>query len=413
MRISTSMMYDTGTQNLLQLQTGLYRLQNQLSTGRRILTPADDPVAAAQALVISQRQSINQLFVDNQANAASQLTTLEDRLSGISGLVQAVKGRAVEAGNGAYSDSDRRTIAAEIRERFDELLGLANSSDAMGMHVFAGFRSETQPFSVSGTPGSRSISYVGDDGKRQLQVETDRMMDVSDSGADVFMRIPQGNGTFTFTAGASNTGTGVVGAASMITGFDGATYQIQFEPPVAPSTTSTSYQLTVTPPGGAPVTGQPFVPGQDIVLGSGATQFKISISGTPVSGDTFTVAPSANQSVFKTLDDMIKVLEGNVSASPVTRAAFQNQMTTISQNLDQALDHLLSKQTSIGARRIELDALTSVGSDLDLQYQSDISRLQDLDYTQAISSMANQKMVLEAAQLSFKQVSQMSLFNYL
>ncbi len=415
MRISTSMMYDTGTQNLLQLQTGLYRLQNQLSTGRRILTPADDPVAAAQALVISQRQSINQLFVDNQANAASQLATLEDRLSGISDLVQAVKGRAVEAGNGAYSDSDRRTIAAEIRERFDELLGLANSSDAMGMHVFAGFRSETQPFSVSGTPGSRSISYVGDDGKRQLQVETDRMMDVSDSGADVFMRIPQGNGTFTFTAGASNAGTGVVGAASMITGFNGGTYQIQFEPPVAPSTTSTSYQLTVTPPGGPSVTtpAQPYVPGQDIVLGSGATQFKISISGTPISGDTFTVAPSANQSVFKTLDDMIKVLEGNVSASPVTSAAFQNQMTTISQNLDQALDHLLSKQTSIGARRIELDALTSVGSDLDLQYQSDISRLQDLDYTQAISSMANQKMVLEAAQLSFKQVSQMSLFNYL
>ena len=53
MRISTSMMYDTGTQNLLQLQTGLYRLQNQLSTGRRILTPADDPVAAAQALVLT------------------------------------------------------------------------------------------------------------------------------------------------------------------------------------------------------------------------------------------------------------------------------------------------------------------------------------------------------------------------
>lgn len=407
MRISTSMMYETGTQNLLQLQTGLYRLQNQLSTGRRILTPADDPVAAAQALVISQRQSINQLFVDNQANAASQLTTLEDRLSGISDLVQAVKGRAVEAGNGAYSDSDRRTIAAEIRERFDELLGLANSSDAMGMHVFAGFRSETQPFSVSGTPGSRNINYVGDDGKRQLQVETDRMMDVSDSGADVFMRIPQGNGTFTFTAGASNAGTGVVGAASMISGFNGSSYKLTFTGPG-------TYDLVVTTNGspGAPVPGT-YVPGQDIILGLPPTEFKISISGTPVSGDTFTVAPSANQSVFKTLDDMIRVLESNVSASPVTRAAFQNQMTTISQNLDQALDHLLSKQTSIGARRIELDALTSVGSDLDLQYQNDISRLQDLDYTQAISSMANQKMVLEAAQLSFKQVSQMSLFNYL
>ena len=174
MRISTSMMFDTGTQNMLQLQTGLYKLQNQLSTGRRILTPADDPVAAAQALVISQRQSINAQFIDNQGNAESQLASLETRLNGVSDLISAVKARAVEAGNGAYSDSDRRTIAAEIRERYEELQGLANSSDAMGLYVFSGYRGDTQPFSTTGTPGSRTTVYQGDDGKRQLQVEADR-----------------------------------------------------------------------------------------------------------------------------------------------------------------------------------------------------------------------------------------------
>lgn len=89
MRISTSMMFDTGTQNMLQLQTGLYKLQNQLSTGRRVLTPADDPVAAAQALVISQRQSINKQFIDNQGNAESQLAGLESRLAGVGDLLQA------------------------------------------------------------------------------------------------------------------------------------------------------------------------------------------------------------------------------------------------------------------------------------------------------------------------------------
>ena len=110
---------------------------------------------------------------------------------------------------------------------------------------------------------------------------------------------------------------------------------------------------------------------------------------------------------------MIKALEGNVSSSAANRAAFQNQMTSIGENLDQALDHILSKQTSIGARRIELQSLTDVAADLNIQYRQDISKLQDLDYTEAISDLTNQKMVLEAAQLSFKQVSQMSLFNYL
>ena len=407
MRISTSMMFDTGTQNMLQLQTSLYKLQNQLSTGRRVLTPADDPVAAAQALVISQRQSINTQFIDNQANAESQLAGLESRIAGVGDLLQAVKTRAVEAGNGAYSDSDRRTIAAEIRERFDELVGLANSSDAMGNYVFSGFRGDTQPFSTTGTVGSRTTVYDGDDGRRQLQVETGRMMDVSESGRDVFMNIPQGNGKFMFTADSGNLGTGVVGASSLITGFDDSSYQLVF-------TGTNTYDLTVTTNGvpAAPVSGT-YVSGADITLGSVGQQFKISIASAPAIGDKFDVKPASNRDIFKTLDSMIKALEGNVSSTPVSRAAFQNQMTTISENLDQALDHMLSKQTSIGARRLELQSLTDVASDLNIQYKQDIAALQDLDYTKAISDMANQKMVLEAAQLSFKQVSQMSLFNYL
>ena len=320
MRISTSMMFDTGTQNMLQLQTGLYKLQNQLSTGRRILSPADDPVAAAQALVISQRQSINTQFIDNQGNAESQLASLESRLAGVSDLIQAVKTRAVEAGNGAYSDSDRRTISAEIRERFDELVGLANSSDAMGNYVFSGFRGDTQPFSTTGAAGSRTTAYDGDDGKRQLQVETGRFMDVTESGRDVFMKIPQGNGQFMFTADSANTGTGVVGASSLITGYNDSSYQLKFN-------ANSTYDLTVTTNGVPTVTaGVAYTSGADITLGPVGQQFKISISGTPATNDTFEIEPATNQDIFKTLDNMIKALEGNVSSSAANRAAFQNQI---------------------------------------------------------------------------------------
>lgn len=407
MRISTSMMFDSGTQNLLQLQTGAYKLQNQLSTGRRILTPADDPVGAAQALVVSQRQSINTQFLDNQSNADSQLASLETRIGGVVDLVMNVKARAVEAGNGAYGDTDRKSIAAEIRERFDELVGFANSSDAMGGYIFSGFRGETQPFSTTGAVGSRTTVYEGDDGKRQLQVETGRMMDVTESGREVFMNIPQGNGKFMFRADSGNTGTGVVRGSSIITGYDDSSYQLEFTGP-------NTYDLTVTT-NGIPVvtTGLNYISGADITLGAAGQQFKISIAGAPDVGDKFNVDPSTNQDLFETLDNMIKALEGNVSASPADGASYQNQMMAISENLDQALDHLLSKRTTIGARRLELESLTDVASDLNIQYKQDISKLQDLDYTQAISDMANQKMVLEAAQLSFKQVSQMSLFNYL
>ena len=408
MRISTSMMFDTGTQNMQQLQSGLYKLQNQMSTGRNILTPSDDPVAAAQALVISQRQSVNTQFIDNQGNADSRLANLESSLGGVSDLLQSVKTRAVEAGNGAYSDSDRKAIAAEIRQRFDELMGLANSTDAMGNFVFSGYRSGTQPFSATGTPGSRTTDYQGDGGKQQLQVATGRVMDVSESGSDVFMSVPQGNGQYTFTAGAGNTGTGVVGATSVVSGYAGSSYQLVF---TAPNT----YDLTVTTAGSPPTTipNLTYTSGDAITLGPAGQTFNISITGTPAALDKFDIKPATNQDIFKTLDSMIKALEGNVSSSPVSRAAFQNQMVTISENLDQALDHISGKQTSIGARRLELESLGNLAADQKLQDQTDLSKLQDLDYTKATSDMANQKMVLEAAQLSFKQVSQLSLFTYL
>lgn len=413
MRIGTSVMFQTGTNNMLDLQSSLFRLQNQLSTGRKVLTPADDPLAAAQALVVSQQKSVNSQFIDNQGNAGSQLADLESRVDGVAQLLQAVKTRAVEAGNGAYSDSDRRIIAAEIRERYDELLGLANSADAMGNYVFSGFRGSTQPFSVSGSPGARSLTYNGDDGRRQLQVGADRVMDVSESGSDLFVRIPQGNGQFFVTTGP-NTGSGVVASSSLAGNYGGSTYEMIF-------TTGNSFQLQIDGVLQLDALSAPidymYVTGADISLPDPDTpstaEVKIALTGTPAAGDSFRLQPSTNQDVLTTLDKMISALENPVAGSATTQADFLNKMMLVGQNLDQALNHVLARQTSIGARQIELEALTSVASDLDLQYQTDLSKLQDLDYTEAISSMANQKMVLEAAQATFSKVSQLSLFSYL
>jgi flagellar hook-associated protein 3 FlgL len=407
MRISTSMMFDTGTQNMLQLQSSLYKLQNQMSTGKRILTPSDDPVAAAQALVVSQQQSVNSQFLDNQGNAASQLTSLESTLKSASDLVSSVIDQSVEAGNDALDDNGRKDIAANIRGNFNQLLGLANATDSLGQYVFSGFRGDTQPFAVSGSPGNRTTTYNGDGGSRQLQVDTGRVMDVSASGSDVFVRIPQGNGQFAYSAAATNAGTGVIGASSTISGYDNSTYKLTFTAPGVYTLDVTTNGVTTSTP------GQAYTDGADITLGPVGQQIKINLSGTPAAGDVFTVSPSTNQDVFKTLDSMIGALESNVSSSATSKATFKNQMMLISQNLHQAFNHLLTAQTSVGARQTELDNLTAVGKDRDVQYQTNLNTLQNIDMIQAASDMANQKMVLEAAQLSFKQVSQMSLFNYL
>lgn len=403
MRISTPMIFDSGTRNLQRQQSGLYLLQNQMSTGRRILTPSEDPVATAQALVVTQQKNVNQQFLDNQDNATSLLTEQEDRLNAVNEVLQAVKLRVVEAGNGAYGDSDRKAIAAEIRERYDELIGLANSTDALGNYVFSGTKGDTRPFLTSGEPGARVVTYAGNDARRQLQVSTARIMDLSVSGNDVFTSIPQGNGVFMVTAGSPltpNAGNGVV-SASLIGGYDDASYTLKFDG-------AGQYSLDDG------VSWSAYTSGSAIFLPSSADpQLSITISGAPAANDTFTIAPSTNQDIFKTLDQMISVLESGSTSTPASRAEFQNTMYAVSQHVDQAFNHILGLQTSVGARLIELDALTSFGGDLDLQYQTDISKLQDLDYTAAITSMAQRQMAFEAAQTTFSKISQLSLFNYL
>lgn len=423
MRITNAITFRTGTQNLQSLQQRLSHLQNQISTARRMVTPSDDPVAASQALVVSQQQSINQQFTTNQSNAASQLTDLEDRLAGVTELLQAVQERVVQAGNGTYSDGDRKAIAAEMRERFDELVGMANSSDGMGNYVFSGFRAGTKPFAVTGTPGARTVSYDGDSGNRQLQVDSGRMMDVSESGADVFMRIPQGSSGGMVTTGPNtntspptpnNLGTGVVSGINSLTGYDGTKYELEFRAGLNPGDPM-RYYVTTTPPGSATsqVEERTYTPGTDITLTNAPSTIKISISGTPAEGDTFTVQPANNQNVFETLDDLITALEKPIAGNPVARADFQNKMRAISENLTQAFDHISDKRAQIGARRNELEALGVAAEDRDYQYKADLSRLQDIDYTQALSDVSNYKMVLEAAQNSFVQTSKMSLFNFL
>jgi len=391
MRISTQQIFDNGVFGLLRNQYDAYRIQNQMSTGRKVVTPADDPVAAAQALVVEQKKHVNQQFLDNQGNAASQLKELDSLMGSVSATLIDLKARWVEAGNGSYSDNELKDLAADIRGKFAQLLGIANNSDATGFYRFAGYQAGTRPF----VENSGVVSYQGDSGERLLQVETGRFMPVSFSGREFFEAIPTGNGIFVANPGAGNTGSGVISNGTPVGAFDGKTYTITFTGPgaydVYDGTTTTSY------------TG--YVAGNPINLGGA----QVAIDGTPDVGDTFTVAPSREESIFTTLNSFISALEtGNASS-----ADFRNTMLRVGASLDQALQHVVDNRAIVGARMAELDDLTSLDKDLDVQYKTQISDLVDLDYNKAISELAKNQLQLQAAQQSFVKVTSLSLFNFM
>ncbi|MDO9151651.1 MAG: flagellar hook-associated protein FlgL [Methylotenera sp.] len=182
MRISTNTIYQSGISKISNLQSEQFKLMQQISTGQRIASPSDDPVASARALEISHAKSINAKFADTRQTAQLKLNTLESNLTSVTNMMISVKSALVSAGNATYSDLERGFIASELKTTLDGLIGLANTRDAAGNYLYAGFSTNTAPF-VANPSGA---SYVGDSNKQMLQVDSQRQMAVNTTGDEVF-----------------------------------------------------------------------------------------------------------------------------------------------------------------------------------------------------------------------------------
>jgi flagellar hook-associated protein 3 FlgL len=408
MRISTSSLYATSTAQLGTLQSQLARTQQQLSTNHRMLSAADDPVAAARALEVTQSQSINAQFSTNRANARSSLSQEEVALTSVQQLIQDVQETAVAAGSGANSASDRATYANELSGRLDDLMALANTSDGNGGYLFSGYKTDTMPFVKTNT----GVDYQGDQGQVQLQVGGARKIAMNDSGSSVFTSIPTGNGAFV-TSASPNTGNGVISAGTVSDSrqLTGHSYQIDFSAPGTPpvsSYTITDLTTNTTVPPPPAVAAVPYVSGDPIKVGG----MSFDIKGVPEAGDSFSVKPSEKQDLFTTISKMIDTLRAPADTAD-QKQALTDGLASANGNLSAALDNVLTVRSSVGSRQKELDTLDSAGDDADVQYASTLSVLQDLDLVKAISQFTQQQATLDAAQKTFKAVSSLSLFNYI
>lgn len=427
MRLSTNTIYDTGTSGLLRQTSDIYRTQQQLSTGRRILAPSDDPVASARVLELDQSKTINEQYGVNRRDANSTLAFQEAQIGAVSDLVKLVRDRVVQAGGGALTDNDRKTIAAELRNVFGELVGLANTKDANGTYMFAGFQSASQPFSGSVDAG---VVYTGDDGQRMAQIGASRQIAVSDSGNELFMRARTGNGEFTVSPGATNAGIGVTdqGQITDITKWNAAgnsgDYSIVFDV----TNGVTTYDIVDSVSGDSLLTGSPaaaapyprtFQSGMPISLAAQGAEpafdlgARFTVTGQPASGDSFSLTRSGTQSVFQTVSDVIHSLESPVSGNDAAKTRQANLLAATLSGLDQVGEKLLTVRAEVGARQSEIEALDSLGENLSIQYEDSISNLQDLNFTEAISRFTQQQAYLQAAQQSFLRVTGLSLFNYI
>lgn len=400
MRISTSLFQQRSIDGILDQQAQVSKIQQQLATGRRILTPADDPAAAARLLDV--RETFEQIsqFQRNADGATARLSQEETALAGVGDLLQRVRELAVQANNSSQNNENRIMIAKEVRQRLEELQGLANSQDASGEYLFAGFKGGTQPFTREGG----GFTYQGDQGQRQIQISPSVQVADSDPGSEVFLAIREGNGTFVTEADPSNSGSGVIGPGSVSGTFVPGDYTLRFSQP-QPSDPLT---FEVLDSQNNVVTNGNFVSGEAIAFGGA----QVSVTGTPGDGDRFTIRSSAHQDMFTTVQGFIDALERPVSDT-ASQARFNNDMNRTLTDLDQALGKVSEIRAGIGARLNAIDSERQINEDVSLQMAKLQSSLNDLDLAEAIGHFNQQLTALEAAQRTYARLQGLSLFNLL
>jgi flagellar hook-associated protein 3 FlgL len=408
MRISTSMLDQNAVNSIMQDELQMAQTQNQLSTGKSVNTPADNPVAMVQLLQLDNTNSQYQQYVSNGQAANTNLTLEQQALTTSTTTLQSIRDLVVEANSGSNDASDLKNIATQISALESQLQGLANSQNAQGEYLFAGFSSDTQPF-VRGSSGS--MNYVGDTGVDTVSINGGTSVQTGDAGSSVYMAVPSGNGTFNTAASASNTGTGIVDAGSVT---DAATWTAAASAtPAGPP-----YTITFTDAADYSVTdasGNPVTTGTYDSTSGGEISFngvEVGITGSPAAGDSFTVSPAGQQSVFDTLDNLVNSLN-NAGSSSAARAQLSSQLASGLSNIDQALGQVSTVTSNVGSR---ISLISSVSNDLTAattDVTTQISNVSNLDYAAATAQYSQEYIALQAAEQSYADLNKLSLFNYL
>jgi flagellar hook-associated protein 3 FlgL len=379
------------------LESNLSQTQNQISSNQSFSTAAQNPTAAGAVNNYNQALAQSQQYDTNANSAQTRLSTEDNALSQVQIQLQSLRDLALEANNSSLSTQDRAAIATQATQIQASLVALANTQDGNGEYLFGGFSTQTQPFSLT-TAGA---TYNGDQGQRQVQIAAGLTIADSDNGDAVFNQIKNGNGTFVATAGAANTGTGILGATTVANAaaYDGGTYAINF---TAPGT------YEVRDSANALVTSGTYTDGSTIAFRG----VQVTLNGQPATGDTFKVAPSSKQSLFTTVQNLVSALQSSGNTSADT-AKLNNLVGNSINDIDQALNQSSNIRASVGARLNSITTQQSVAGSQQTQLQSSISSLQGLDYATAITTLTTQNTTLTAALQAYTVTQGLSLFKFL
>lgn len=409
-RVGSANTYDNALSNISGRQSALSGLQENLTSGKRVVRASDDPTGAAQAeraLTRLSRIQTDQRALESQRNA---ITMAEGTLGDATDALQNFRELVVSAGNGIQSPADRKTIAIQLTGLRDQIFSLANRKDTNGQPLFSALGSALAPFVGPQTP-PQDYSFNGLPGQT---ASSEVAIPFALDGDSAFMHQPARDGVYNVRVGPTppnpllQTDSVAVTNATLVTG---ASYSLKVtgvDTTTTPGTTVVTYDLTATPPGTTSTQTAPGYPSAQSanIAVTGMAGLSLTIKGTPLVNDTVTIDPSP--SIFSVLDNAIRDIGGAASNAVASQAVSQAL-----NNLDIGMGRVSAVRGQAGDLLNRADRITANQDKRSIQLEADRSRAEDLDMVKGISDFQKEQTGYQAALQSYAQIQKLSLFNYI
>ena len=403
-RMSTTQMYNTGMSNMLQSYNRVSTVNNQMGTGKRVLSPADDPVAAAQTLNTKTRMAVVQQYNRNVDFADKNLSLTESVMDQTESSLIRLKEQAIQLGSDQWSDEQVRASGIEAREMLSHLQGLLNTQNESGEYIFAGSQADQKAYNGN--------TFQGDRIEREAQVADDTFIKMLTSGARAFEDLdglktpvikikedPAAPGTLTGFAASYAGDDNLLAFKKQFDAINGAGDKNQWLVDNVfsfPEGTTNADKLAWLTANAADI------------------EARFPAGSLSIAGNTFDMTALSEPEHYYS-DNMLGAIQymvdslGNGNPASVNKEGIRASIN----NIDVAFEQVAQTRSQIGARQNTLEAVKSSNMDFEAFATQSISELEDLDYADAYMRLETSMLSYQAGMQVMSKVSGLSLFNYI
>jgi flagellar hook-associated protein 3 FlgL len=393
MRVTTRMLTQHTAANIMANADAMQQTQRQLTTGKRILRPGDDPAGAAFGVRLRSQNLRDDQYLRNIEQSRTWLDTTDSVLGDIGDLLGRARELSVQASTGTLGAGDTAQVAEEINAIRNQIISSLNRTVDVDQHMFSGQMTDTAPVSVDPTTGI--ATFVGDTGV-SLPNPTDL---TSANGIDQVLA------TSPLTAkGGYSIDVSISNGQATVTATRTADGKAETQTFAIPGT------------GAAPVPVEFANLGLNLVVNENLTTINgnntFEVDGVGLAHD---IAPGSTLDVNVSAGSLMPILAQlkTLHTALVNGTGANSAANTAIGAIDVAADRVLSMRAQVGAKTNHIEFAQARREAMQIEGNRLLSVNEDIDLTEALTRLTAQQTIYKASLEVGSRVMQNSLLDFL